>query len=167
MNPLDFINNNKGDAEVVSQDTTFKKKGLNPKKNVLSIIDIIGAATYEKSVLDFDNPEVNKSYDQYMINRWLSMEEGLLYFAEKLSTLHNLTNEDHFNMLKAALPKEKIYLRYIKRKKDVTAKEKRYIADYFEIGLYDAESYIQQMTDSEISDILNKYKYGKGDMVKV
>ena len=95
------------------------------------------------------------------------MDESLIFLAEMLTTSHNLTNRDHFNMIKAALPKEKFYIKYMKRSKDLTEKEKRYIAHYFEIGINDAEDYINQMTQENINDILNTYVYGNNDMVQV
>ncbi len=157
MNLLDFI----------QKDPVHEKLGNVAKAKRLTIFDILGAATIKKTDLDFTDDDVCKAYDQYMINRWLSMDKDLIFFAEMLTTLHNLSDEDHFNMIKAALPQERFYLKYIKRKKDLTDKEKRYIAHYFEIGLSEAQDYIHQMDEEEISDILNKYKYGKNSIIKV
>jgi len=55
----------------------------------------------------------------------------------------------------------------MKKAKDLTEKEKRYIAHYFEIGLSEAEEYIRQMDMEEINDVLKKYKYGKNEMIKI
>ena len=142
-----------------------KEKVVKPKR--LSIFDILNAATIEKKDLDFNDEEVRKAYDQYMINRWLSMDESLIFLAEMLTTTKNLTDEDHFNLIKAALPREKFYIKYIKRQKDLTEKEKRYIADYYEIGLKDAEDYIRQMDEEEIEAVLDKYRFGKNEMIQV
>jgi len=142
-----------------------KEKVVKPKR--LSIFDIINAMTINKTDLDFKDEEVKKAYDQYMINRWLSMDESLIFLAEMLTTTHHLTDEDHFKMLKAALPQEKFYIKYIKREKDLTETERRYIAHYFEIGLKDANDYISQMDEDEIDAILDTYRYGKDEMVQV
>ncbi len=143
----------------------IKEKVVKPKR--LSIFDILGAATINKTDLDFNDEEVRKAYDQYMINRWLSMDEGLIFLAEMLTTTHKLTDEDHFNLIKAALPREKFYIKYMKRKKDLTEKETRYIAHYFEIGLTEAKDYISQMDEEDITEILDTYMYGNNDMVQV
>ena len=156
MNLRDFIQK---EPEVI------KEKVAKPKR--LSIFDILRAATIDKLNLDFKDDEVRKAYDQYMINRWLSMDEDLIFLAEMLTTCHNLTDEDHFNMIKAALPREKFYIKYMKRKKDLTETEKRYIADYYEIGLKDAEDYIRQMDEEDIAEILETYTYGNNEMVQV
>lgn len=156
MNLKDFIQK---ELEVV------KEKPIKPKR--LSIFDILNAATIDKKDLDFNDEEVNKAYDQYMINRWLSMDESLIFLAEMLTTTKNLTDQDHFNLIKTALPQDKFYIKYIKRKKDLTEKEKRYIADYHEIGIKDAEDYIRQMDEDDINDILDKYRFGKNEMIQV
>ncbi len=156
MNLADFIQ-----KEPVPE----KEKKVKVKK--ITIFDILGAATIKKIDLDFTDDEVRKVYDQFMINRWLSMDESLIFLTEMLTTVHNLSDEDHFQMIKAALPQERFYLKYIKRKKDLTEKEQRYIAHYFEIGLSEAKDYIHQMEDEEISEIIEKYKYGMKSMIKV
>lgn len=137
------------------------------KEEKLTIFNIIDAMTINKIELDFTDERTTKAYDQYMINRFLSMDESLFYVAEMMNTITNLTDEQHFDLLKSVLPKEKFYIKYMKGKKDVTEKEKRYIADYYEIGLKEASSYIQQMTQEEIDNILKKYKYGKNEMIIV
>jgi len=151
----------------VIQEKESKRKTLKPAIKKLSIIDILKAATIDKIDLDFRDEGVQKSYDQYMVNRWLSMDESLIFLAEMLTTTHNLTNEQHFDMIKSALPQEKFYIRYMKREKDLTEKDKRYIAHYFEISLREAEDYIRQMDEDELFMIIDKYRYGRDEMIQV
>ena len=152
-------------ADIIREEPDAVKKEKSKKS--ITIYDILNAMTYENKDLDFTDVGVKKAYDKYMVNRWLSMSEGLVFVAELLNTTHNLTDEQHFDLLKSILPNEKFYFKYIKRKKDVNLKEKRYIAHYFEIGIHDAEEYINHMTQDEIDDILNKYKYGHNQNVIV
>lgn len=163
MNLKDFIQQDSFDDIKKSK----KRESLKPKTKKITIIDIINAATIDKKDLDFNDEGIDKSYDQYIVNRWLSMDESLIFLAEMLTSTHNLTNEQHFDLIKTALPREKFYIKYIKREKDLSAKEKRYIAHYFEIGLREAEDYIKQMDDDEINKILDLYKYGKDEMIDV
>lgn len=135
----------------------------------ISIFDFLNAMTWEKKNLDFNDDGVKSEYDQYMINRWISMEDELFFVAEMLNTMKKLTDEQHFDLLKSVLPKAKFFPFgcYMKKGKDLTEKETRYIAHYFEIGLKDAEDYIRQMSRDEIDGILKKYKYGKNEMIKI
>ena len=158
MNLADFLN---ADIEPEVEEKIEVEK--------LSIFDILNALTKNKIQLDFDNEVVSKSYDQYMINKFISMEPRFLIVAEKLNSMTNLTDEHHFNTLFEMLPKEYVPFGklYIKGKKDISEKEKRYIAHYYEIGLREANVYINQMSDDDIENVLRKYRYGKNEMIKV
>lgn len=157
MNLTDFLTNKPEPEEVVEE---FKAKSFSP-------FDFFKAMTIQKLDLDFSDEAIDKAYDQYMINRIISMDEYLIDVAIEMNQMKNLTNEQHYNMLKAVLPQEKFYNKYMKGKKDVSEKEKRYIAHYYEIGLREASTYIQQMSQEDIDEILKKYKYGKNEMIKV
>jgi len=161
MNLRDFIQQ---DTPKVKES---KRKSLAPAVKKLSIIDILKAATIDKIELDFSDEGVQKSYDQYMVNRWLSMDDSLIFLAEMLTSTHNLTNEQHFDMIQSALPQEKFYIKYIKRQKDLTEKDKRYIAHYFEISLREADDYIKQMDEDELYRIIDTYRYGKDEMIQI
>jgi len=133
------------------------------------IMEILNAMTWQKIDLNFNDDLINKTYDQYIINRWISMEDELFFVAEMLNTITNLNNAQHFDLLKSTLPKEKFfpYGIYMKPCKNITEKEIKYIAHYFEIGITDAKDYIRQMTQIDIDYVLNKYKYGKNEMIKI
>jgi len=161
MDLRDFI------QKEVPDENESKRKSLDKKAKKISIYDIINAATKDKKDLDFSNPDIDNSYDQFMVNRWLSMDESLIFLSEMLTTMHNLTNEQHFDLIKSALPQEKFYIKYMKKQKDLNLKEIKYIADYFELGLKDANTYISQMSDDEINSILDLYKYGEDEIVKM
>lgn len=150
-------------------ETVKEEEVVEDTKVKFSIFDILDAMTIKKKDLNFNDDIVRKTYDQYMINRWLSMGESeeLFYISEMLNTMTNLTDEQHFDLLKSVLPKQKYYFKYLKRTKDLTEKEKRYIAHYFEIGIREAEDYIRQMSQEEIDEILKKYKYGKNEIIKI
>lgn len=153
--------------DFIQKEPVPKEEKVEKPKNV-GLFDFLKGATEFKTDFDFTDATIEKAYDQYMINRFLSMQENLIFFAEKLNTLNNLTNEDHYAMIKSAIPQDKYpWYNYVKGKKDLTGKEKRYIAHYFEIGLRDAHDYIDQMDDEEIEEILDTYRYGKNQMIKV
>ena len=137
------------------------------KKEALRIFDILDALTINKIELDFDDDNVKKVYSQYMINTWLSMCEVLIDLANDMNSMQNLTDRQHFRMLFDILPQTKFYFKYVKRQKDITLEDKKYIADYFEIGMNEADSFIKLMSDEELNDILSKYRYGKNQKIKL
>ncbi len=137
------------------------------KDRKVSIFEIIDALTVKKTELNFEDESVSKAYDQYMINRWLSMDESLFPFIEEVNMMQNLSDQQHCDLLRSTLPQRKFYIKYIKRKRELSEKDMRYVAHYFEAGLRDAHQYMLQMDDEEIQNILDKYKYGNGQMIQV
>jgi hypothetical protein len=137
------------------------------KVQKLGIFDILNCITYSKEDLDFSEDILKKAYNQYMINRWLSMNEHLFAISEIANKITNLTDEQHYDMLRSVIPKRRYQFNYLKKIKDVSAQQKKYIAHYYGIGLKDAEEYVHQMTEDDIECILNKYKYGKSEMVRI
>jgi hypothetical protein len=80
---------------------------------------------------------------------------------------YDIPNEVHYNYYLNALPKRKYFFNYIKKKKELDESEKKYIAHYFEVGMKEAEIYINTLSDDEIQEILNIYKYGKNKMIEI
>jgi len=137
-------------------------------KNANPIFKFLDAITYTKEDLNFDDPQIAKAYDPYMINRWLSMVDIYLAFVNDTVNKYDMDKVSHFQFLKSSLPKQKVARwNYIKKKKDITLQEKRYVADYFEIGLNEAELYTNMMPDETIKKFLSIYTYGRNKMMDV
>ena len=134
---------------------------VDPVEKTISIFDILKALTETKKILDFDKLSVRKGYSQFMINRWLSMNEFTLMFVEDINTLQNISDEQHFTILHSLIPQRRFYYEYAKHSKNLSNTDHQYIADYFQIGIRDAENYTRVMTDEDINGILDKYRYGK------
>lgn len=132
----------------------------------MEIFDYLKAMTIEKKDLDFTNYDISKNYNIFMINRWISMVECFVPLANELNK-YSMTKESHYNLLKDLLPKQKIYFKFIKKEKDLSLKEKKYITKYFEIGVKETELYINLLSEDIIKEIVNMYKYGKNKMVDV
>lgn len=139
----------------------------NYKSKDFTIFDILDAMTINKSELNFKDDTVKKVYDQYMINKWLSMCELLIDIVFEVNKMKNLTDEEHFTILSSLLPKSKFYFKYVKKSKDLSLEEKKYVAHYFETGLKKAEDYIRILSEDEIKGILSKYKFGKNEKIKI
>jgi len=132
--------------------------------------EYINAMSVEKRELDMSNPEFSTNYNPFMINRWLSSIDLFLPIINELNQHSQLmSKQTHYNFLLAVLPQQKLQIDYqaVKQNKELTSKEMRYIADYFEVGITDAEMYKNQLTDEEIKKILESYKYGNNQMVEV
>ncbi len=146
----------------------LKSKPKEKKQTTNPIYAILDEITYRKGDLDFDNPEVLKSYDPYMINRWLSMVDVFLPFINDTVNRYDMDKVSHFNFLKNSLPKQKIARwNYIKKSKEISSDDVKYIADYFSVGLREAELYVSILSQEIIDKVLNTYRYGKNKMIIV
>jgi len=132
----------------------------------MEIFDHLNNLTQLKKEVDFSNDEVKKNYFKFMINRWISMIEFFIPVVNEINK-YDIPNEVHYNYYLNALPKRKYFFNYIKKKKELDESEKKYIAHYFEVGMKEAEIYINTLSDDEIQEILNIYKYGKNKMIEI
>ena len=132
----------------------------------MELFDYLKALTERNEDLDFDNEEIRKGYQPYMINRFVSMSEVYIPIVNEINK-YELPKNVHFNYLFSILPKRKQFFKYIKKKKDLTIQEKKLIANYFEVGLKEAERYIQLLEESQIKEILEVYRYGQNSIADV
>lgn len=126
----------------------------------------LNAMTFEKKNLDFSNADISRHYNIWSINKIISMVDCFVPLANVLNK-YEMTKQSHYNLLKDLLPKQKIYFNYINKKKDLTLKEKKYIAKYFEVGMKEAELYVNILPEEILHEIFNVYKYGINKMVDI
>jgi hypothetical protein len=58
-----------------------------------------------------------KSYNPYMMNKWLSMYKHYTGIIDNIQKYYSLPKQLHYKMLCSLLPKQKVFIRYIKGKK--------------------------------------------------
>jgi len=131
------------------------------------LFDYLKALTERNEFLDFDNEEVSKDYQPFMINRFVSMAEVFTQVVNEINRYSDIPKETHFRYLFSVLPKRRQFFKYIKKKKDLTQDEKLIIAHYFEVGLTDAERYIQMLDENQIKEILDIHRYGKNSLAGI
>jgi len=132
----------------------------------MELFDYLKKLTNEKEDLDFNNDEVRKGYVPYMINRFVSMSEVYVPVVNEANR-YDLPKSVHYRYYFSFLPKRKQYFKYLKKAKDLTLTEKKVIANYFEVGLKDAERFIQVLEEDQIKEILELHKYGKNQIAGV
>lgn len=132
---------------------------LKMKENMkkIELFDFIRGMMQNKSDFDFSNPEVSSNYDIYWINRWLSMCDLFIPIVSELNRL-NLPKEAHYNFLKDILPQKQVFLKYIKKVRDLSHEQKVTVAKHFNTNLKNAEPMIQLISDKELENIINIYK---------
>ena len=139
-----------------------------PVKQKAPIFQFLDAMTWQKKYIDFDVSPLAKSYDKFMINRWVSMVDAWIPVAQELNINGSkMDDQSHFNFLKSVLPQQKIHFDYIKKRREVTKKELRYIAHYLEVGIKETEMYLLILDDDDVKNIVNQYKWGNNKSVEI
>jgi hypothetical protein len=127
----------------------------------LTLMEILKEITYHKSDLNFDDPEVFKAYDIFIINKFLSSIEYLLPFVDMINK-PGVDKRDHYLYFKSIIPKSTYPLRFIKREVDDTQNENiKYLCQYLEIGQREAKEYLQFLSPEQIEKLRSIYRYGQ------
>ena len=123
----------------------------------MTIFDWLKEITYNKSKWESFTEEDKKSFEPYMIHRFLSMNPDYIEFVNLIQTFPYSDKEKIYNIYLYMIPKNKMFLKYIKSSK--TKKQEKllkHIAFYYECSLGEAEEYIDILRESGIKSILTK-----------
>ena len=119
-----------------------------------TLFDFIAGMMQNKTEFDFSNPEVSSAYEPYVINRWLSMCDVFLPFVADLNK-RELSKDVHYNFLKNILPPRKVYLKYIKRNRELDYTQRTMLARHFNTNLKNVEPMISLISEEELNKIIN------------
>ena len=135
----------------------------------MNIFDHLKNLTQYKKDADFSDDETASSYkrDRRNLNRYISMIDVFVEYVNEINRLPNISDEMHYRYFFNLLPQRNIYFKWIKKTKDSTDEEIRYIAHYYNVGLKEAKLYYNNLSREEIDDIINIYRYGKNKIAKV
>ena len=132
----------------------------------LSIFDHISNITAKKTDWkDYSETDI-KSFEPYMINRFLSMNYHLIEIINLFQkyTIGLLSKREVFKLYSGLLPKQKYFLRYIKAtgNNSYTPELLDYISKYFQCSKSEAMDYLDIYYKNEkgiieVEDILRKY----------
>ena len=123
----------------------------------MKIFDWLNQITYEKQPWNSFTEEDKKSFEPYMIHRFLSMNPDYIEFVNLVQTFPYSDKEKIYNIYLYMIPKKKMFLKYIKSSK-TKRQEKllKHIALYYECSLGEAEEYIDILREHGVKNILNK-----------
>lgn len=100
--------------------------------------------------------EDKKSYNQYIINLWLSMEPKLIEILNDIQK-YTISDKNHYNFLKKSLPKKKIFLRWIRAKKSVWSKDViNELSCIYELSSREVYDVINMLSNEQIENILKQ-----------
>ena len=123
----------------------------------MKIFDWLNQITYEKQPWNSFTEEDKKSFEPYMIHRFLSMNPEYIEFVNLVQTFPYTDKEKIYNIYLYMIPKKKMFLKYIKSSsKKRQEKLLGYVASYYECSLGEANEYIDILRENGVKDILNR-----------
>jgi hypothetical protein len=123
----------------------------------MKIFDWLNQITYDKQPWNSFTEEDKKSFEPYMIHRFLSMNPEYIEFVNLVQTFPYTDKEKIYNIYLYMIPKKKMFLKYIKSSlKKRQEKLLGYVASYYECSLGEANEYIDILRENGVKDILNK-----------
>jgi hypothetical protein len=134
---------------------TKTKTSKAPKTNKLSIFDWLKEISYNKSPWSKFSDEDKKSFEPYMINRFLSMSESYIELVNYVQTIPYTEKEKYYILYCSILPKKQFFSKYIKsaiKQPDVDLIEN--LAYYFECSKREIEDYLNILSDENVKGYL-------------
>ena len=126
--------------------------------NIIDILSLLENKQFEWNELAED---VQKSYDQFMINRFVSSKIQYVNVLAEVAR-YRMSNEQHYNLVKDLIAKQKHYFNYkaYKKAKDNSLDDLLIFAikKELEVGKREAESYIEFLSETDIKEVKAKWK---------
>jgi hypothetical protein len=144
---------------------TKKSNNLGPKKKLL--FDHLGHIREKQTENYFDTltDEDKKTFVNYMINRFLSMDYNLVEVIDQLQK-HSvgLKPKDYYRVLREVVPPGRSFHKYIKSAKDQKNNSDlvNLISEHFEVSKLNADEYIDLLKltsegTTELEELCTKY----------
>jgi hypothetical protein len=124
------------------------------------LFDHLSNLTEKKIPFDVQNDSQVKSYDPYIINRFISMCEFYTPLVNEINK-YDVPKSIHYQYFFGALPKRKTYFNYIKSKKDKDSEDIDCVMKYYECSKKDAIHYLTILTDDQVETIKKKFEGGR------
>lgn len=111
-----------------------------------------------------------KSFEPFMVNRFLSMNMGLLELVNELQkyTIGQLSPKDVYKLYLDVLPKKRSFDKYIKAKGGDKYNDKvlDYLSRYFEVSKREVKDYLDILSKDEVTTIIQKFGVDKKEIKK-
>ena len=102
-----------------------------------------------------------KSFEPFMVNRFLSMNVELLELVNELQmyTIGQLSPKEVYKLYLDTLPKKKSFDKYIKAKGDDKYNDKvlDYLSRYFEVSRREVRDYLEILSKEEVIQVIQKF----------
>jgi hypothetical protein len=136
-------------------------KKVNTGIKAKSIFDHLSGIKEKKTSWESLTDMDKKSFSPFIINRWLSMNIGLLPIVNILQkyTIGLLSARDTYKVYLDFLPKQKTFDKYIKGKADgkYNTDMLKYLSTWYSVSQREVIGYMELLPKEEVLSILMKY----------
>ena len=126
----------------------------------MKIFDWLNQITLYKKDWDSFSEEDHKSFNTFIINRFLSMNKDWIEIVNMLQQYTiGMESKDVYKLYKNLIPSEKKFLKYIKGKKDKKYNKEliEIMCKYFEVSSKEVKEYIPLIEKEELKNIIRLY----------
>jgi len=121
----------------------------------MTLFDWLKEITEKKSEWSYFSEEDKKSWNTYMILKFLSMNKDYIEFIDQFQKYNTLTPEHVYIVLKNVIPKAKVWLKFVKSSTKEANKELiKLLSSYFECSREEAKINLDLLSIEQINDIL-------------
>ena len=135
-------------------------KSTKKQANNFTIFDWLKEVTYNKTPWNNFTSDQIKSFEPYMVNRFLSMNPDYSELVNYVQTIPYTEKEKYYRIYCEFTPKKQFFQKYIKSTKKSPPKDIiEQISKYYECSFGEAENYSYILGDNGIKEILTKLGY--------
>lgn len=123
----------------------------------MNIFDILNAISFTKEDLS-KHSDFDKTYDSFMINRYISMLADTVHYAMFMDANSSIPKKQQFLFYLSAIPQKRRYFKYHKKETIVNKDKVKLLCNYFQVRQEVAIDMIDFFDKKELTEINKLYK---------
>jgi len=125
------------------------------EKKPINLFGWLNEITLYKSPIEKFTEEDWKTFNTFMVNKYISMNPEYIEIANYIQKYSNSPKQQIYTMYKNLIPKKKVYLKWIggkKKSQNIELVEK--LSQYFLVSKRETEDYLDILHKSDVKSIL-------------
>lgn len=125
----------------------------------MNVFDFVNAISFDKKNL-FEDPQAEKDYVPFIVNRGLSYFPDTVFYANEMNTVAHIPKQWQFEFLKNSITKRKRFSKWAK--KDVQSDDLAAVQEYYGYSKEKAVEAISILNKTQLEEIRRKtFKGGR------
>jgi hypothetical protein len=134
----------------------------------MTLFDWLKELTGKKRDWDSFSDKERESFNPYMVNRFLSMNEPFIELVNYVQTIPYTDKKKYYTVYCQLLPKQNVWLKYIKSKmKQPTIELVSAIAEIMECSRREAANAVMVLDNDHLEEVLYKAGYQSSEVAKM